>query len=327
MIELPKTTLALTPTPLVEAPVLTGRLGGPRILLKRDDLTGRGVGGNKVRKLEYLFRQARDSGCTHVVTGGGVQSNHACLTALCAGTVGLQSVLVLGATEPPEPVGNVLLETILGTDIRCLPVYDPDALEREMARVCRELEQQGHKALLIPLGGSTPVGILGYRDCFTEMSTQWSERKILPTAIYSAAGTGGTLAGLILGARQAGYSGRLVGVDVGALPEGPASRVKALLAAHGIEDPGESTTIDRSHIGPGYARPDRACLEAMRLFLDTEGVVLDPAYTGKAAAAMIRDIRHETFSVTDTVIFIHTGGLGGLFSGTLRNYLKERDLS
>jgi len=317
--------LALTPTPLVEAASLSRILGGPRILIKRDDLTGRIVGGNKIRKLEYLLADARRAGATHVVTGGGAQSNHAAQTAVCARMAGLEAVLMLSRPAPGLPCGNLLVHRLLGITPEYVDRYEPDDLEEAMQDCCRRLARAGNRPYHIPLGGSTVVGIRGYADCWHEIASQCRTLGVSPAAIYSATGTGGTLAGLLLGHLEAPAPCRLVGVDVGAIPgEGPLPSAEALVAeARGGPCPTLPVELNRRQIGPGYARPGPDCLTAMRLFLQTEGLLLDPAYTGKAAAALVVDIGAGRWRQDETVVFIHTGGAAGFFTEGMAAQLND----
>ncbi|HQF88199.1 MAG TPA: pyridoxal-phosphate dependent enzyme [Acidobacteriota bacterium] len=313
------------PTPLAEASHLRRILGGPRILIKRDDLTGRIVGGNKIRKLEYLLADARRAGATHVVTGGGAQSNHAAQTAVCARMAGLEAVLVLSRPTPGRPCGNLLVHRLLGITPEYVDRYEPDDLEQAMRQCGERLTREGFRPYHIPLGGSTPIGIRGYVDCWHEIANQCRTLGVSPAAIYSATGTGGTLAGLLLGHLEAPAPCRLVGVDVGAIPgEGPLPRAVALVAdARGGPCPTLPVELNRHQIGPGYARPGPDCLTAMRLFLQTEGLLLDPAYTGKAAAALVADIGAGRWRRDETVVFIHTGGAAGFFTEGMAAHLDN----
>jgi D-cysteine desulfhydrase family pyridoxal phosphate-dependent enzyme len=306
--------LAITPTPLQEAPRLSAILGGPRILVKRDDLTGRVLGGNKIRKLEYLLADARSQGATHVVTGGGAQSNHAALTAVCARLAGLHAVVVLSRPTGEEVTGNLLVHRLLGLEPHFIDSYDPEALEEEMGAVYHRLERQGDRPYHIPLGGSTAVGILGYRDCLLEIIQQCDTLGSVPRAIYTAVGTGGTLAGLEFGLSGSRLQTEAVGIDVGAIPDGPLPRIHHLLDQCGIDPASARFNLDRDHIGPGYAQPGPDCLAAIRLFLVTEGLLLDPVYTGKAAAGFIAHVQEGRYEPGETVVFLHTGGAAGLFA-------------
>jgi D-cysteine desulfhydrase family pyridoxal phosphate-dependent enzyme len=306
--------LATTPSPLLDAPRLSAALGGPKILIKRDDLTGRVLGGNKIRKLEYLLGDALAQGATHVVTGGGAQSNHACLTAVCARMAGLQPVVVLSRPATDAVTGNLLIYRLLGLEPLFIDSYDPAALEAEMDAVCQRLGRQGHRPYFIPLGGSTAVGILGYRDCLLEIVQQCSTRNVQPQAIYTAVGTGGTLAGLVFGLSGSHVRIEVAGIDVGAIPGGPLPRIQHLLDQCGVAPASALFSLDQGHIGPGYAQPGPHCLAAIRLFLSTEGLLLDPVYTGKSAAGLIAHVQEGRLRPEDTVIFLHTGGAAGLFA-------------
>ena len=315
--------LAILPTPLVDAPTLSRRLGSSRLLVKRDDLAGRALGGNKVRKLQYLLAGACREGATVVVTGGGRQSNHACQAAVCARMLGLRAVLVLGPGEDGL-VGNLLLERLLGVETILSNQERPDWLEAEMRSVCERLRAAGEKPFYVPLGGSTPLGALGYRDCFRELERQCRQLDRMPDAICTAVGTGGTLAGLIAGRAESAWRPRLIGFDVGAIPEpGPAGRIRAIL--DGLPGtPGDSGwELDRNHIGPGYALPSAEGLAAMREFWRAEGILLDPVYTGKAAAGLIHGVRTGRFDAGEAVVFLHTGGTAGFFTPGVGRLLEN----
>jgi len=318
--------LALLPTPLVDASNLSAALGGSRILVKRDDLAGRALGGNKVRKLQYLLADAQQNGATVVVTGGGRQSNHACQAAVCARLSGLRAVLVLGPGNP-ELCGNLLLERLLGVETVFSAHDHPDALEAEMRAVCRRLQDAGERPYYVPLGGSTPLGALGYRDCFRELEQQCRTLERMPAAVCTAVGTGGTLAGLIAGRAGSGWRPRLVGYDVGAIPEpGPAERIRALLDSLPGAAEQSGWELDRAQIGSGYARPSPGGVAAMRLFWRTEGILLDPVYTGKAAAGLVEGVRAGRFEPGETVVFLHTGGTAGFFTPEVSHLLESSPL-
>ena len=183
-----------------------------------------------------------------------------------------------------------------------------------MDAVCQRLGRQGHRPYFIPLGGSTAVGILGYRDCLLEIVQQCSARNVQPRAIYTAVGTGGTLAGLVFGLSGSHLRTEVAGIDVGAIPGGPLPRIQHLLDQCGVAPASALFSLDPGHIGPGYALPGQNCLAAIRLFLSTEGLLLDPVYTGKAAAGLIAHVQEGRLRPEDTVIFLHTGGAAGLFA-------------
>ncbi|MBP7866016.1 MAG: pyridoxal-phosphate dependent enzyme [Acidobacteria bacterium] len=302
------------PTPLTEAPRLTRRLGGPRILVKRDDLTGRGLGGNKVRKLEYLLGEALAEGATHVVTGGGAQSNHACLTAVTARMAGLEPVLVLSSPHEPGDEGNRKIESLLGVRVDWVREYAVEALERGIARAADRLRDAGARPCVIPMGGSNATGIRGYERAAAELAEQCRLRETFPDAVVTAVGTGGTLAGLVRGARRHLGGCCVVGIDVGAVPEGLGERCRSLIGDEGGPEPGDYE-IDGRFRGRAYAAPTPEGVAAMRLFLETEGLLLDPVYTGKAAAGLVSLVGEGVFGPSDTVVFLHTGGAAGFFTG------------
>ena len=370
--------LVTAPTPLQPLHRLRAALGdhGPRLWIKRDDLTGLALGGNKARKLEYLVADARAAGADVLVTVGAAQSNHARQTAAAAAAVGLDAVLVLrvppGADAAYRTSGNVLLDRIFGARL-VLTDEKPDDPHPERAAaedVIADLRAQGRRPYLIPSGGSTPVGALGYVEAFAEIAEAEPEFD----AIVLATGSGGTQAGLLAGAalsagsglaggagprsgtglaggagqaagsgQSAGSAPRIEGIAVSpdadelaadvarlaaqtlALLEGSdtpaAAGAPGVLSAPGALQPlgGASgapanVRIDSHYVGPGYGTVTEGGIEAIGLFARTEGIVLDPVYTGKAAAALIDGIRRGRFDGDDDVLFLHTGGAPALFA-------------
>lgn len=276
--------LGTWPTPVEPAPRLARTLGLRDLWFKRDDLGGLGGGGNKIRKLEYACAQAIQAGAGTVITSGGPQSNHARLTAAAAARLGLRCVLVLGGPER-EGRGNLLLDGLAGAEVRWAGDTPLDeAVERERG-----------DAFVIPLGGSSPVTIEGYAACGRELRAQLPEFD----AVVVALGSGGTMAGLV---KELGPE-RVVGVDTGALPD-PRTAVAALLG--GSIAP-ERLRIDHGQVGAGYAALTDPVREALALVARTEGVFLDPTYTGRAMASLIAG------GPGDRIVFLHTGGLPGLF--------------
>jgi D-cysteine desulfhydrase family pyridoxal phosphate-dependent enzyme len=326
----PRLALATVPTPLEEMRRLRDALGGPsrcpRILVKRDDLTGLAGGGNKARKLEFLVGEAIRDGATFLVTTGGVQSNHARMTAAAARIAGMGASLVLTAlSSPPEVQGNLLLDRILGAEVQFIPAGDPSLAvgpgEAAMiAEVVAGLEARGERPYVIPLGGSSPVGALGYVAATVELVQQLAAAGERPSRLYVGAGSRGTVAGLVLGARLTGAPYRVVGVAVsGGDPDKTvraaevAREAAALLGALEEFGIGDFAT-DHSQVGPGYGLSTPACLEAIRLVARSEGILLDPVYTAKAMAGLIGDIRAGDIAPDDTAVFLHTGGLPGVFA-------------
>ncbi len=280
------------------------------LLAKLDDATGLAGGGNKVRKLEYLCAAARAAGCDTLVTGGGAQSNHARLTAAAARRLGLGCTLVLGGPEPPVPAGNVVLDRLLGADIRWIAAYDYAALEAGITAAADALRAAGRRPYAIPIGGSTPVGALGYVRCAIELLAQAPHAAL----VIAASGSGGTQAGLAAGL---GSHARVLGVDVGARP-GLAAHVAALArdtaALAGLPPPDDAPRIDATQVGAHYGAHTDACRAALQLAARHEGLILDPVYTGKAMAALIAARRDDRIRRDDQVVFVHTGGLPGLFA-------------
>jgi D-cysteine desulfhydrase family pyridoxal phosphate-dependent enzyme len=328
---LPRVALATLPTPIVEAHRLRTDLGGPahcpRILIKRDDLTGLALGGNKARKLEFLMADALAQAADVVVSSGATQSNHARMTAAAARAVGLDCVLVLSTRQVDPPLqGNLLLDRLFGATIHFIQANpDPrfavaaDEVEK-VAEVVADLTGQGRRPYVIPIGGSSPVGALGYVDATRELHGQLAASATRVDHVYYASGSRGTQAGLELGARLFGVGYRLHGIAVSAGEEEKQQRAARLLNAASAllgspvrVDPAELHT-DQRFIGEGYGIPSRECLEAIRLVARSEAILLDPCYTGKAMAALIHDSRSATIRPEETVLFLHTGGAPALFS-------------
>ena len=312
--------LAALPTPLDDAPYLTKALGGPRILVKRDDLTGLALGGNKTRKLEYLMADAIAQGADVVLTAGAAQSNHCRQTAAAARKAGMRSILVLSRSEHNELQGNLLLDALLDADIRMFaggPGYSSMA---EMEKIAAEERAKGHRPYIIPVGGSNGIGSLGYAHVVLEMQNQFIDRGIRVDYLYVSSGSGGTQGGLVLGAHMYSAPYKIVGVS----PGGKASGVRdacmktANEAAELLELKRRFTTEDfivhDEYVGPGYAIPTPASNEAIRLFAQTEALIIDPVYTAKAAAGMIDHIRRGIIARDATVVFLHTGGTPALFA-------------
>ena len=316
----PRVRLASLPTPLEEMPRLTEILGGPRLLIKRDDLTGLALGGNKARKLEFLLGEARASGADVVVTTGALQSNHARITAAAARKLGMRAVLVLSGEEPAEYQGNLLLDIIFGAEVRVIQSEEEYVLLATMEDVARELSREGHRPYLIPTGGSTALGVCAYIEAAMELLLQANGMGVAVDAIVHATSSGGTQAGLFVGMKLAQARVQLVGISAGPPREVVERRVTAL-----VDDVSRLLRLDlRGHpddlivldgyVGEGYGIPSPECLEAIRLVARTEGILLDPVYTGKAMAGLIDWIRQGRFEPSQTVVFWHTGGVPALFA-------------
>jgi D-cysteine desulfhydrase/L-cysteate sulfo-lyase len=310
------------PTPLEPLARLSAHLGGPRILVKRDDCTGLALGGNKVRKLEYLIADAHARGATAVITVGGVQSNHARQTAAAAARAGLKCDLVLARLVPGrdaiyERTGNVVLDEIFGARIHL--VDDARAVARKVTDLTRELESHGEKVAFFPAGGSTPTGCLGYVRAADELLGQARATNERIDRVVVAASTGGTAAGIYVGLRLAQSRAPLVGVCVsGSAADERRSvmrLVEGIAALMGAPAPGDDLLSVRDEfLGPGYGIPTAAMVEAVTLCARLEGLLLDPVYTGKAMAGLIALARSGEIAKGETVVFWHTGGTPALFA-------------
>lgn len=303
--------LATLPTPLQELPRLAAALGGPRLLIKRDDLTGFALGGNKVRKLEFFLADARAHGADILITCGGVQSNHCRVTAAAAARAGMRCVLVLSGSRPERFTGNVLLDHLFGAEL----IFVETRAERAhcMEEVARELETKGHRPYVIPLGGSTPLGAYAYIEAMREFAAQCRSLGVSPSAILHASSSGGTQTGLVVGCLAARLPARVVGISADETREDLSLMVAdlaiPLAERSGLPAPGkELIEVLDDYVGEGYGIPTSASGEATRLFARHEGIVLDPTYSAKAAAGMIDLIRHGRFLREETVCFWHTGG-------------------
>jgi len=318
---MPRTHLAGLPTPLEYAPRLTQVLGGPRIWLKRDDLTGLAMGGNKARKLEFIMAQALAEGADVVITGAGKQSNHCRLTAAAARKLGLGCVLLLTGDAPTGSVsGNLLLDTILGAQIRYVGDVLWWELEPLLERTFVELTRAGRKPFAIPPGGSTPVGSTGYVNAVVEMCGQMHEQGFAADYVVCACGSAGTQAGLVVGAKSLSAGFKVLGFSVALSKAQAHQRILALAeqtaellgADCGVKD--DDVQVLDEYIGEGYGIPSTGGLEAIGLVAQTEGVLLDPVYTGKAMAGLIGTLRAGGFKKTDELVFLHTGGVPALFA-------------
>ena len=303
----PRARLGSWPTPLESAARLGLQLGlGPDDLwIKRDDLTGLGGGGNKVRKLEWTCGAALGAGATTLVTSGAAQSNHARLTAAAAARLGLDAVLVL--TGPPDSAaaGNLALDGLFGARVVWVEEATGPDLGATVDEVVRELRDRGATPAVIPFGGSSAAGALGYAECGRELLAQTPDLSTVVVAL----GSGGTMAGLV----RALGADRVLGVDCGALPD-PAAAVASLVTdiSHGTCPP-ETLRIRGDQVGEGYPVLSEAVMAAMTRAARTEGLVLDPIYTGRAMAALVAAVHEGVITPGRRTVFVHTGGMPGLF--------------
>ncbi|HZB20898.1 MAG TPA: pyridoxal-phosphate dependent enzyme [Blastococcus sp.] len=299
----PPLLLSHWPTPLDRAPRLAAALGlGPDDLwVKRDDLTDLG-GGNKVRKLEHLVAEALAADATVLVASGGAQSNHARMTAAAAARVGLRAVLVLGGTALVGRPGNLALDELLGAEIVLADGLSGVQLDDRVGEVADRLRAQGEVLAVLPFGGSSAVGARGYVACAAELEEQAPDAAHVVVAV----GSGGTMAGLVAGL---GHE-RVLGIDTGATND-PVERVAAIVTELGGR--ADRLRLDRDQVGDGYGRLTPAAASAMRTAARTEGLLLDPVYTGKALAGLAAAAAEGIVRPGERTVFVHTGGLPGLF--------------
>jgi L-cysteate sulfo-lyase len=302
------------PTPIETLPRLSDALGGPRISIKRDDQTGLAFGGNKTRKLEFLVAEARDQGAQTLISGGALQSNHCRQTAAAAARFGFKCILVLVGEKPKRTSANLLLDELFGAEI----VHVADRKDRDeiLQETFDRATKEGINPYLVPYGGSNATGALAYAFAVKELI----EQNVDADWIVFATSSAGTHAGLILGQRVFGYRGKVLGISVDESEEWLKEHVSKLaslasdkLGEH-IEFTPEQVLANACYCSPGYGVLTELEREAIRLFARAEGLLLDPVYTGRAAAGLIDLIRKGFFKKDETVLFLHTGGQPALFA-------------
>ncbi|MBQ7786401.1 MAG: D-cysteine desulfhydrase family protein [Clostridia bacterium] len=307
--EIKKVSLGVFPTPVQKLDNIS-RILGTQVYIKRDDMTGLGLGGNKVRKLEYLLAQAKAQGAEVVFTTGGTQSNHAMLTAAACRKLGMTPILILKNKGVTQRKGNQLLEHLMGVDVRLMDTNDYADIYAEMDRVGRELGRPYYK---IPCGGSNALGTIGYVDCVREIRDQGLEFD----HIVCAEGSGGTMAGLALGAKLYMPGTRVHGMMV---DTDPFEEITLRLMREAAQLMGEEIEVSKTDFdllnmcGPGYAIASQEGNAAVELMASQEGLFLDPVYTGKAFAGLIAMAKEGRFAPDERVLFLHSGGAGGLFA-------------
>ncbi len=310
-------------TPLEHLPHLTQAMNGPHIFIKRDDLLGLAAGGNKTRKLEFLVADALRQGADTLITVGAVQSNHCRLTLGAAVKEGMNCRLVIEQRVPdsydPDASGNNFLFRLLGVEKITVVDLGTD-LGEAMEAEARELEAEGRKAYIIPGGGSNALGALGYVSCAQEIMAQAFDRGIQFDHIVCASGSGGTHSGMLVGLGAMGSKIPVTGISVRRpVPEqegligGLAAETRKFLGLSPEPVEGELNIFD-DYVGPGYSLPTDEMVEAVRTFAALEGILLDPVYTGKAAAGLLDLIRKGHFKRGEKVLFLHTGGSSGLYA-------------
>ena len=323
--------LGTFPTPIQELKNLSKHLGGPRLFIKRDDLTGLGLGGNKLRKLEYAMADALAREATAIITIGGLQSNHVRLTTAAANRLGLRTILVLRGDEPSVATGNLLIDKILGADEIHFVGADDYPTKTELDRIADEkaaaiaarLEAAGETPYVIPNGCKAIHGALGYAGCVLETVAQLQTEHVAPDAILAAVGTSSTLTGLVLGSYlYAQGEINVIGISVAGPSDSLTTRVAEQLneaiewLGSDLDLPCSSFEILDDYVGAGYGLPTEAMKEAVLLAARSEGIILDPVYTGKAMSGLVDLIRRGRFTREDVVVLLHTGGVPGLFADT-----------
>jgi D-cysteine desulfhydrase family pyridoxal phosphate-dependent enzyme len=309
------------PTPVQPMDRLGASLGldAGRLWVKRDDLTGLAGGGNKARKLQHLCADALRQGCDILVTGGAPQSNHARITAGAANLVGLGCSIVLAGEQREVPTGNVVLHHLLGAHMVWAGPLGYYELEAAIEDEADRLRAEGHRPYPVPIGGASTTGALGYVDCALELRDQLPELAL----VVVADGSGGSHAGLAAGL---GRHDLVLGVDAGTRPdlhESVPATAAAAAALSGSGAPTGSVRVDHDQIGAGYGAPSEGCLEALELAARTEGLLLDPVYTGKAVAGLISAARNGSLPSEGTICFLHTGGLPALFESRYATWIRS----
>ncbi len=319
----PRVTLTPAPTPLHRLSNLSRQLDGPDIWIKRDDLTGLAFGGNKTRKLEFLVGEAVAQGATHIVTQGATQSNHVRQTIAAANLYGLKTTVLLeervsGAHPDYYSNGNVLLDQILGTAIETRAAGVD--MNNELIAVGDRLRQAGETPYLIPGGGSNPIGSLGYVVSAQEIISQANDQQLVIDHVVHATGSTGTQAGLVVGLQGANSGIPVLGISVRAPKEKQEENVRKLarqtwelLGIRGAFSD-ETVVANSDYVGGGYGIPTEGMIEAVHLLARSEGIFLDPVYSGKGFAGLVDLVRKGHFKKGQTVVFLHTGGAVGLFA-------------
>jgi len=326
MNQIPRLHFAHLPTPIEELPRLSKALGGPRLLVKRDDQTGLAFGGNKTRKLEFLVAEAQEQGAKMMISAGAIQSNHCRQTAAAAARFGFECTLVLTGELPRQPSANLLLDQLFGA--RIVNVKDREDRDRILQETFDLAASEGKKPYLVPYGGSSPTGALGYAFAVEELMKQMAGFRSFQNFgsldrvdwIIFGTSSGGTHAGLVLGQRVFGCQGKVLGISIDEPVEWLQKNVSAL-ASSASEKLGEriefapaDVSANADYCAAGYGVLTGAEREAVRLFARHEGLLLDPVYTGRAAAGMIDLVRKGFFKKDETVLFWHTGGQPALFA-------------
>ncbi len=321
-----KLSMGYYPTPLQRMTRLEKRLGAGPLYIKREDLSDIGLGGNKIRKLEYLVQDAVQQGCTALLTYGGPQTNHGRLTVAAAVRQGMKAILLLDGEKPAYYSGNLVLDGLMDADIRFIGDQNEEELTQ---KVVREYAERNEKVYVIPMGGSNTLGALGYIQMIPELMEQIAAEHLTTKALVCGAGSMGTFAGLWLGAAYYHAPFEVVGVTINPYttytPEGICQYINAISQEYemGIECRPEQLHLERAYAGLGYNVPDEKTMDAIELLAQTEAIFLDPCYTGKVFNGYVNMIQNGTIPAKDA-IFLHTGGVPGLWSTEHMDALQKR---
>ncbi|MEH6357510.1 MAG: D-cysteine desulfhydrase family protein [Pseudomonadales bacterium] len=319
-ISLPRQSLGFFPTPLIELPRLSKALGGPLILMKRDDLTGLALGGNKTRKLEFILGEALAQGADCIITAGAEQSNHCRQTAAAAAQLGLECHLVLGGEAPAEAQGNLLLNELLGAHIHWAGEHRKG---EDIPELAAQLKAAGKKPFLVPYGGSNELGAAAFVEALCELKQQLDALKKSLGHIVFASSSGGTHAGLMVAKKLLDWDVELIGIKIDKQElEGQGfeqmvlelARSTATLLGVDAEFSLSDVQLNADYLGGGYGVVGEAERKAIRLTAQQEGILLDPVYTGRAMAGLMGMIRKGQIGVDKSVLFWHTGGAPALFA-------------
>ncbi|MFO0996722.1 MAG: D-cysteine desulfhydrase family protein [Alphaproteobacteria bacterium] len=316
----PHLSLARTPTPLMPLDKISRELDGPRLWVKRDDLTGSVLSGNKVRKLEFAIADALEQGADTLITCGGTQSNHCRATAIAGAQLGLKVHLVLAGSSLDEPDGNLLLDRVVGADITLVAPEEFDLhLDRLLEAIADDHRRRGRKPYVVPLGASNEVGVWGYIGAAEELKADCDRLSIKPDVVAFATGSGGTQGGLVLGNALHGLGARIIGYSVSWEASELAEKIRGDLRSwrtrygHTLDVDRLPIEVDDRYIGPGYGKAEPPVFETIRRLGRLEGLVLDPVYTGKAFHALLSELKGGGLKGVRNAVFVHTGGMFGLF--------------
>ena len=314
--QFPTVSLSILPTPLHKLKNIS-RETGVNIYCKRDDLTGFAYGGNKTRKLDFLIADAISKKANTLIAVGAIQSNFCRMASAAGRASGLDVHLILGGKKPEKPTGNLLLSYLFGANIRFVESDDWNTLEREGELLAEKFKTQGKNVCWLPIGGSTPIGALGYVSALIEILNDCKRLGIATNTIIHTSSSSGTQAGLIVGKKLTGWQGKIIGMGVAKTEKQLSKEVFELAHETGkllhVSIDKKDVILDNSYMGTAYGARTAACESAIKFFAEKEGIVLDNVYTGKAAAGLLDYAKRGLFSPNENVVFIHTGGTVEIF--------------